>query len=203
VFRSATFQGRSEVATPNCAQLGPQGAPRYRQRRTGRAGRASTIKGGASRARRSRARRAGGHQIHDVDTGLVRFGARDCDPKTGRWLSKDPIRFDGGVNLYQYAKGDPVNFRDLSGRSASGLNHGVCAACTAVATAAAGACFAAASETTPLAYAACVGLYLVTRAPCVPLCSDTVKDLREELAGPEPNSCPDYPHEHDPPPESA
>src|SRR5205823_2406689 len=31
---------------------------------------------------------AGG--LYDHDTGLVRFGARDYDPKTGRWTTKDP-----------------------------------------------------------------------------------------------------------------
>jgi RHS repeat-associated protein len=29
-------------------------------------------------------------------TGLVRFGARDYDPQTGRWTAKDPIGFAGG-----------------------------------------------------------------------------------------------------------
>jgi RHS repeat-associated protein len=57
---------------------------------------------------------AGG--IYDPDTGLVRFGARDYDPSVGRWTSKDPIRFDGGVNLYAYAENDPVNGRDPSGK---------------------------------------------------------------------------------------
>lgn len=37
---------------------------------------------------------AGG--IYDHDTRLVRFGARDYDAVVGRWISKDPIRFDGG-----------------------------------------------------------------------------------------------------------
>ncbi|WP_459874227.1 RHS repeat-associated core domain-containing protein, partial [Endothiovibrio diazotrophicus] len=37
---------------------------------------------------------AGG--VWDRDTGLVRFGARDYDPGTGRWTNKDPIRFEGG-----------------------------------------------------------------------------------------------------------
>jgi RHS repeat-associated protein len=32
--------------------------------------------------------------------GLVRFGARDYDASTGRWTAKDPIRFDGGYNLF-------------------------------------------------------------------------------------------------------
>lgn len=48
-------------------------------------------------------------------TGLVRFGARDYDPLIGRWLSKDPIRFDGGLNFYEYALGDPINYLDLNG----------------------------------------------------------------------------------------
>ena len=36
---------------------------------------------------------AGG--IYDRDTGLVRHGARDYDPETGRWTAKDPITFQG------------------------------------------------------------------------------------------------------------
>jgi len=51
---------------------------------------------------------AGG--IYDRDTGLVRFGARDYDPETGRWTAKDPIKFAGrNTNLYGYVLGDPVN----------------------------------------------------------------------------------------------
>ena len=57
---------------------------------------------------------AGG--IYDQDTGLVRFGARDYDPETGRWTAKDPIRFDGdGPNLYGYVLNDPVNKLDEDG----------------------------------------------------------------------------------------
>jgi RHS repeat-associated protein len=58
---------------------------------------------------------AGG--LYDVDTGLVRFGARDYDPKTGRFLAPDPLRFGGGdTNLYGYALADPVNLTDPSGQ---------------------------------------------------------------------------------------
>ena len=57
---------------------------------------------------------AGG--LYDPDTGLVRFGARDYDPETGRWTAKDPIGFGGGdTNLYAYAGGDPINFIDPTG----------------------------------------------------------------------------------------
>lgn len=57
---------------------------------------------------------AGG--LYDHDTGLTRFGARDYDPQTGRWTSKDPILFAGGsTNVYSYVLGDPINLVDLTG----------------------------------------------------------------------------------------
>ena len=63
---------------------------------------------------------AGG--LYDQDTGLVRFGARDYDPVTGRWTAKDPIRFRGGqANLYQYVFSDPINMIDPSGLAALGV----------------------------------------------------------------------------------
>jgi RHS repeat-associated protein len=57
---------------------------------------------------------AGG--LYDPDTGLVRFGFRDYDAETGRWLAKDPILFAGGqANLYLYCHGDPINWVDAWG----------------------------------------------------------------------------------------
>jgi len=57
---------------------------------------------------------AGG--LYDKDTGLVRFGARDYDPETGRWTAKDPILFGGGdANLYAYVGGNPVSKIDPLG----------------------------------------------------------------------------------------
>ncbi len=57
---------------------------------------------------------AGG--LRDLDTGLVHFGARDYDPATGRWTSKDPLGFAAGdSNLYAYVGNDPVNWIDPSG----------------------------------------------------------------------------------------
>jgi RHS repeat-associated protein len=59
---------------------------------------------------------AGG--LYDASTGLTRFGARDYDPETGRWTSKDPIRFNGGdTNLYGYVLSDPINLVDPNGES--------------------------------------------------------------------------------------
>lgn len=45
----------------------------------------------------------------------MRFGARDLDPIVGRWTSKDPIRFDGGANVYGYSADDPINRFDPTG----------------------------------------------------------------------------------------
>jgi RHS repeat-associated protein len=60
---------------------------------------------------------AGG--LYDIHTKLVRFGARDYDAESGRWTTKDPLRFDGGdVNLYAYVGGDPINKIDPQGRFA-------------------------------------------------------------------------------------
>lgn len=56
---------------------------------------------------------AGG--LYDPDTGLVRFGARDYDARTGRWTTPDPALFAGGDNLYAYASNDPVNVVDPTG----------------------------------------------------------------------------------------
>jgi RHS repeat-associated protein len=63
---------------------------------------------------------AGG--LHDIDTGLVRFGARDYDSSTGRWTAKDPEGFAGNsTNLYGYVWNDPVQFVDPSGRQVASI----------------------------------------------------------------------------------
>lgn len=68
---------------------------------------------------------AGG--IHDRDTGLTRFGARDYDPISGRWTAKDPIRFAGGdANLYAYVGGNPISFIDPTGLLSTDAQKLVC-----------------------------------------------------------------------------
>ncbi len=100
---------------------------------------------------------AGG--IYDAATGLVRFGARDYDPSTGRWTAKDPIGFDGDQpNLYTYLGGDPVNDSDPAG-----LNPGL----LCLTPPGAPVCTAAATKTLALvttAAAACAGLIYMSKA---------------------------------------
>jgi RHS repeat-associated protein len=63
---------------------------------------------------------AGG--LYDRDTKLVRFGARDYEAETGRWMAKDPILFGGGdTNLFGYILDDPLNSRDVFGLSDGGV----------------------------------------------------------------------------------
>ena len=54
--------------------------------------------------------------LYDVDTGLVRFGVRDYDPASGRFMTRDPLLLAGGAaNFYVYAGNDPVNVSDPLG----------------------------------------------------------------------------------------
>ena len=50
-------------------------------------------------------------------TGLVNFRARWYDAVTGRWLSKDPIGLNGGLNLYAFCGNDPIDYRDPLGNA--------------------------------------------------------------------------------------
>jgi RHS repeat-associated protein len=53
----------------------------------------------------------------DRETGLYYYRARYYDPATGRFLSEDPERFNGGdLSWYRYVKNDPLRGRDPSGR---------------------------------------------------------------------------------------
>ena len=52
-------------------------------------------------------------------TGLILMGERYYDPKTGRFISPDPLGHPFCINLYAYTDGDPINYCDLDGRFAS------------------------------------------------------------------------------------
>jgi RHS repeat-associated protein len=51
----------------------------------------------------------------DSETGLVYYGFRYYQPTTGRWLSRDPLEEEGGMNLYGFCSNDAGNRADALG----------------------------------------------------------------------------------------
>ncbi len=52
---------------------------------------------------------------------LYFFRERWYDPVVGRWVSEDPVGLAGGLNLYEFCGGDPVNDRDPFGLARIGV----------------------------------------------------------------------------------
>ena len=55
-----------------------------------------------------------GMYIHSR-SGLNLAAYRAYSPAIGRWINRDPIEEDGGVNLYGYVENDPINLSDPLG----------------------------------------------------------------------------------------
>lgn len=53
----------------------------------------------------------------DFSSGLVYFGYRFYSPYQRRWLNRDPLQEQGGINLYGYVNGDPLGYVDPDGRN--------------------------------------------------------------------------------------
>jgi RHS repeat-associated protein len=51
----------------------------------------------------------------DNETDMLYYGLRYYNPSIGRWLSRDPIEENGGVNLYGMIGNNPVNYLDYLG----------------------------------------------------------------------------------------
>ena len=51
----------------------------------------------------------------DDETGLGYWGYRYYSPRTGRWLSRDPLEEEAGLLLYAYVGNNPASYTDLLG----------------------------------------------------------------------------------------
>ncbi|MEZ5278825.1 MAG: RHS repeat-associated core domain-containing protein, partial [Opitutaceae bacterium] len=57
---------------------------------------------------------------YDTQTGLYQYNHRYYSPSLGRFISRDPIAENGGLNLYAYCGNDPVNRWDHLGQFVDG-----------------------------------------------------------------------------------
>jgi len=55
---------------------------------------------------------------YDPETGFNNYGRRYYFAKIGRWLTPDPIGFEGGPNLYAYVLNNPLTHNDFYGLEA-------------------------------------------------------------------------------------
>jgi RHS repeat-associated protein len=51
----------------------------------------------------------------DSESGLYNYGYRFYHPQLGRWLSRDPIEEEGGLNLFDFSRSNPVDNTDILG----------------------------------------------------------------------------------------
>lgn len=65
--------------------------------------------------------------FYHQQSGLYLTNYRAYDPRAARWLSRDPIAENGGLNLYGYVRGNPVNATDPIGLDVVYLNDSTAA----------------------------------------------------------------------------
>ena len=59
----------------------------------------------------------------DSETGLLYYGYRYYSPSTGKWINRDPLEEEGGLNLHGFVENDPVNSWDMLGQSKGGKRN--------------------------------------------------------------------------------
>jgi len=55
------------------------------------------------------------YEVLRLGDGFYYYGYRYYNPSVGRWLSRDPLEEEGGVNLYGFVRNDPLRFVDPFG----------------------------------------------------------------------------------------
>jgi RHS repeat-associated protein len=64
-----------------------------------------------------------GRQL-DEEAGIYFYRARYYDALKGRFLQRDPLDYESGINLFEYAKSSPTNRVDPSGEADGGTGSG-------------------------------------------------------------------------------
>jgi RHS repeat-associated protein len=59
----------------------------------------------------------------DDETGLYYYGARYFSPWLGRWMSADPAGLRDGINMFAYARNNPISRADPTGTQSHALNQ--------------------------------------------------------------------------------
>jgi RHS repeat-associated protein len=54
-------------------------------------------------------------KMNDLGVSVAYYGYRWYDPLTGRWINRDPIKEDGGINLYGFVGNNGIFNRDKLG----------------------------------------------------------------------------------------
>jgi len=60
-------------------------------------------------------------KYEDNETGLLYYGYRYYTAATGRWLNRDPIEEDGGINVFGFVGNNPLSSIDIDGRQGWGI----------------------------------------------------------------------------------
>ena len=53
----------------------------------------------------------------DDELGLIYYNYRHLNPRDGRWISRDPIKEEGGWNLFAFVGNSPIHVNDNKGLS--------------------------------------------------------------------------------------
>ena len=64
-------------------------------------------------------------KYYDKETGFSDYGYRYYDPIDGRWVNRDPIGINGGINTYNFVSNNPANGFSGGGSYTSGMSQNV------------------------------------------------------------------------------
>ena len=123
------------------------------------------------------------HNLAFTDRGLYYYTYRFYDPNTAKWVNRDPVEEEGGINLYGFVENNPIDGIDSSGLATTGIGTPgigwVFMDEAAQAAAAAAAARAAARAALVAAAASSVSVCPAPKDPCKGLRAQVNKHIRK------------------------